>query len=129
MELFHDCEKINMCSRCGFLPFSPRAFFSPSPPALPPLTFPSFTSFSVSQPPFHLFASFCWNADVEVKIRATAGPLDRTRPTQTHVLVFVLMRCHVLPHPLLLFLLCYFIILTAPECSTLCYAGCVCVCV
>lgn len=59
---------------------------------LPSSTFTSFATFSVfPSSPFHLFASFCRNAAVEVKTKATAGHWDCTRllkHTQTHTCTY-----------------------------------------
>lgn len=73
-----------MFCRCGFLQFHcVLSCFVPSS------TFTSLTTFSVFLPPcpFHLFASFCWNAAVEVKTKATATHTHtHTVHTHTHSL-------------------------------------------
>lgn len=70
---------------------------------------PHFQLFPLSL--FHLFASFCRNAVVEVKIKAMASDWDTCLPTNTHThtsklaqayVLFILMCCHLLPRPLLL---------------------------
>lgn len=109
IELFCDYVKRKTFLFVDFFNFTLYFFFF-----YPPAFFWSFTTFSAFSFVSDLFASFCRNAAVEVKLKAMASDWDTCLHTcthssklaQAHVLFSILMCCHVLPRPLLLLLLC-----------------------